>query len=164
MSPKRRAELFRLIGVLERAQIECLFYLLLLFFAACHMLSLSHTFLLHGSKGSTSARRGNKKLKNHSCSDKGDAKDEDCDVAGGKGVALVAALTRAQVKAALLGRECRSVGLAYARNKQRGAQRQHELELLDGVFGVVLHAACCLRFDNRIHLLAEHGDKGAVLW
>ena len=58
--PKCRVEFFRLLGVLECAQIECLFYLLFLFFAACHMLSLSHTFLLHGSKGSTSARRGNK--------------------------------------------------------------------------------------------------------
>lgn len=104
-------------------------------------------------------RDGGTKTKEPLLGDKGDAEDEDCDVAGGKGVALVAALTRAQVKAALLGGKCRSVGLAYARNKQRGAQRQHELELLDGVFGVVLHAACCLRFDNRIHLLAEHGDK-----
>ena len=58
--PKCRIEFFRLFGVLERAQIECLFYLLFLFFAACHMLSLSHTFLLHGSKGSTATRRGNK--------------------------------------------------------------------------------------------------------
>ena len=57
---KRRVEFFCLGGVFERAQVECLFCLLLLFFTACHMLSLSRIFLLHGNKGSASARRRNK--------------------------------------------------------------------------------------------------------
>ena len=61
--------------------------------------------------------------------------------------------------AALLGGERGGIGLAHARDKQRHAQRQHELELLDGILGVVLDAARGLRLHDGVHFLAKYRNK-----